>query len=81
MKLIALSAAAILIGGCLVACVSAERLDADPLVVARQLEAAGFKGRAVIVFGTGHVAGQAFNLSGSSGFIEFSIEPKDGRPE
>ncbi len=59
----------------LAGCVSQDRLDREPLVVAEQLRAAGFAGRAVIVFGTGHVAGQAFNLTGASGFIEVQIDP------
>lgn len=57
-------------------CVSQERLDRDPLLVAEQLRAAGFAGRAVIVFGTGHIAGQAFNLTGASGFVEVQIDPE-----
>lgn len=37
------------------------------------MEAAGLKGRAVLIWGGGHVAGQAFNLSGSSGFVEIKF--------
>lgn len=56
-------------------CVSRERINQDPLIVAEQLRAAGFSGRAVIVWGTGHLGGQAFNLTGSSGFVEVTVEP------
>ena len=41
------------------------------------MEEAGLKGRAVVIWGGGHVAGQAYNFSGSSGYIEikFGDEP------
>lgn len=47
----------------------------DPLLLARELEAAGFRGRAVIVFGGGHVGGVSYNVTGASGFIEIEIVP------
>ena len=37
---------------------------------AAAMRAAGFKGRGTLIWGSGHVAGQAFNMSGSSGFVE-----------
>lgn len=40
------------------------------------MRAAGFKGRGVLIWGSGHVAGQAFNLSGSSGFVEVEFGDK-----
>lgn len=62
-------------GGCLGGCAKDDKGDIDMVETAKGLEAAGFKGRAVIIYGTGHVAGQAFNLSGSSGFIEVELNP------
>lgn len=50
----------------------------DPLLLARELEAAGFRGRAVIVFGGGHVGGVSYNVTGASGFIEVTLEPGRG---
>jgi len=62
--------------GCLLAgCVSQDALDKDPMVVVRQAREAGLKGRLIIVYGGGHIMGQAFNLSGSSGFLEIEIDP------
>lgn len=37
------------------------------------MEDAGLKGRAVVIWGTSHAGGQAFNISGSSGFVEVSF--------
>ncbi len=47
----------------------------DPLLFARQARALGLKGRLILIMGTSHVAGQAFNLSGLSGFAEIEIDP------
>ena len=33
-------------------------------------------GRVVVIWGSGHVAGQAFNLTGSSGFAEVILKPE-----
>lgn len=60
---------------CVTGCASQERIDQDPLIVAQQMQAMGLKGRAIIMFGTGHIGGAAFNLTGSSGFVEIEIEP------
>lgn len=59
----------VIVSGCAV------KQESDWLTRVDALREAGFEGRAVVVFGTGHVAGQAFNLSGSSGFIEVTIKP------
>lgn len=56
-------------------CASQQRIDQDPLIIARQLEAAGFRGRLVLLFGGGHVGGLSYNVTGSSGFIELEVEP------
>ena len=64
--------------GCISGCVSQERIDDDPLVAAKQAEAYGLRGRLVIIYGNGHVLGQSFNLSGSSGFLEVELDPNTG---
>ncbi|MEW6439242.1 MAG: hypothetical protein AB1508_18990 [Pseudomonadota bacterium] len=59
----------------LAGCASQGRSDKDPLIVAEQLRAAGFKGRIIIMFGGGHIGGVSYNVTGSSGLIEATIEP------
>jgi len=51
----------------------AEELDAG----IKAFQALNLDGRVVIIWGTGHVAGQAFNLTGSSGFAEVIMKPLD----
>jgi len=40
-------------------------------------QALNLDGRVVIIWGTGHVGGQAFNLTGSSGFAEVIMKPEE----
>lgn len=37
----------------------------------------GVKGRLVFIWGTSHAGGQAFNITGSSGFCEITLDPLD----
>lgn len=43
---------------------------------AQFLADAGFEVEATIIYGTGHVAGQAFNLTGSNGIVRAQMKPK-----
>lgn len=69
-------AAALLAAAGLGGCAAPDAPDRDPLRLARQLEAAGFSGRAVLVFGGGHVGGLSYNVTGASGFIEITLCPR-----
>lgn len=35
----------------------------------------GFRGEVVVIFGTGHIAGAAYNLSGSNGYLKLELDP------
>lgn len=48
----------------------------DIVKAAEALRDAGFEGRLTVIYGNGHLAGQSFNLTGSSGFLEVTIDPK-----
>jgi len=60
-------------------CKSAPKDGEEWMQTAKVLRAGGFKGRLHMTFGDGHLAGQAFNLSGSHGYLEIEIDPT-GRP-
>jgi hypothetical protein len=64
-----------LFGLTLAGCVSQSVRDADPLVTAKQMQAMGLHGRVVIVFGGSHAGGLSWNITGSSGFAEVTLDP------
>lgn len=70
-----------LLHGCLTGCVSQQAIDKDPLVVAKQAQALGFKVRLVVIFGPGHIGGLSYSATGANGFIELTLDPPTGAPE
>ncbi|MFH1603655.1 MAG: hypothetical protein ABIH03_07090 [Pseudomonadota bacterium] len=50
----------------------------DWLSAAKTMEAMGVEGELILIWGNGHVAGQSFNLSGSSGFGRVKVKPDSG---
>lgn len=66
----------VLTGVAALACGCSQR-DGDWRADAKFLKEAGFRGEATIIYGSGHVGGQAFNLTGSSGVLKFVFDPRD----
>lgn len=52
----------------------------DAVRTTQALKDAGFKGKAVFIFGNAHFLGQSFNLTGSSGYCEVIIDPSQSGP-
>jgi hypothetical protein len=67
------------VGTCETGCTSGEAAHDDRVRMIQELRDAGFEGKAeiTVIWGTGHIAGQAFNLTGSNGTMraEVSIDP------
>lgn len=47
----------------------------------KALQELGVSGKFVLIWGNGHVAGQAFNITGSSGFAEIVLPPSEKETE
>lgn len=70
-----LCVAALVLPGCLAPNTSVTDRAEELRAWTAAMQDAGVEGRAVVIWGTGHVAGQAFNISGSSGYVEVTVEP------
>lgn len=74
MKCLIAVAAILALSGCVGRKVPIEdRIDEVEAGV-KALQDLGVSGRFTLIWGTGHVAGQAFNLSGSSGFVDVTLD-------
>jgi len=73
MKYLIALAAVLALSGCVSRNVPIEdRIDEVEASV-KALQELGVSGRLIFIWGTGHIAGQAFNVSGSSGFGEIIV--------
>lgn len=62
-------------------CASQEARDRDPMLLVKQAQELGVEAEAILMFGSGHAGGFAYNLTGSSGFIRIKVNPqKDAGP-
>ncbi len=81
MKALILSLAGLAVYGGMLGCETGKAAHDERMQTIKELREMGLKGKArlVIIYGGGHIAGQAFNLSGSNGIFEadVSIDPAE----